>query len=133
MTANSEQLSFLDYQPTSVSAPTAERSLPIHVDYLSYSQIETFRTCPLHYKLSYIFKVPIPPSASLSFGSSLHAVMNEFYERVNQGAKPTEKVIAEILNEKWVKEGYTSKAHEEKFFEKGKFYLSGYLKEEFDP
>jgi DNA helicase-2/ATP-dependent DNA helicase PcrA len=129
------QLSFMDYKPKEGSSETLleeNQSQLIHVDYLSYSQIETFRTCPLHYKLSYIFKVPTPPSASLSFGSSLHAVMKEFYERVKQGVKPTEKAIIEILNEKWIKEGYTSKAHEEKFLEKGKLYLSGYLKEEFD-
>jgi len=38
-----------------------------------------------------------------------------------------------LLQEKWQKEGFTSKEHERKFFEKGKFYLSGFLKEEFDP
>jgi RecB family exonuclease len=32
-----------------------------------------------------------------------------------------------------VKEGYTSKAHESKFFEKGKQYLAGFLREHFDP
>jgi len=130
---DSKQLSFLDYKPadlldTGYQIPASD----FHIDYLSYSQIETFRTCPLHYKLSYIIKIPTPPSASLSFGSTIHEVLKEFYERLKQGVKPTEKLVFKILEERWKKEGYSSKAHEKKFFEKGKIYLSGFLKEEFD-
>ena len=130
---DSKQLSFLDYKPadlldTGYQIPASD----FHIDYLSYSQIETFRTCPLHYKLSYIIKIPTPPSASLSFGSTIHEVIKVFYERLKQGVKPTEKLVFKILEERWKKEGYTSKAHEKKFFEKGKIYLSGFLKEEFD-
>jgi len=128
-----QQLSFLDYRPQEIQLPSTIYPIPIHIDYLSYSQIESFRTCPLHYKLSYIIRVPTPPSASLSFGSAIHATLKEFYERLRQGLKPSEKLLFEILQEKWQKEGFTSKEHERKFFEKGKFYLSGFLKEEFDP
>src|SRR4030042_6788367 len=39
----SEQLSFLDYAAEKVQLPTTEQKLPIHIDYLSYSLIETFR------------------------------------------------------------------------------------------
>ena len=42
-------------------------------------------------------------------------------------------MIFNILEERWVKEGFTSKSHETKFFEKGKLYLEGFLKEGFDP
>ena len=52
----------------------------LHIDYLSYSQIETFQTCPMHYKLKYIYKVPTPPSASQSFGTAMHATLKEFFE-----------------------------------------------------
>jgi DNA helicase-2/ATP-dependent DNA helicase PcrA len=87
----------------------------------------------LHYKLRYIFKVPTPPSASQSFGISIHESIKRFYENVKEGKKPTGKLMYKLLEENWVKEGFTSKAHEKKFFEKGKFYLLGFLKESFDP
>ncbi|MEK7112605.1 MAG: ATP-dependent DNA helicase, partial [Patescibacteria group bacterium] len=68
------QLSFLDYKPA--EAPkTPYKTPPLHIDYLSYSQIETFKTCPLHFKLKYIYKVPTPPSASQSFGTSIHSTL----------------------------------------------------------
>jgi DNA helicase-2/ATP-dependent DNA helicase PcrA len=128
-----QQLSFLDYKPNKL--PITDYSLPsteLHIDYLSYSQIETFHTCPLHYKLKYIYKVPVPSSASLSFGSSIHETLKEFYQRVKLGEKPTERMILEILEEKWVRGGFTSKSHEAKFFAKGKFYLIGFLEEGFN-
>lgn len=128
-----QQLSFLDYQPKVAIRDAQYESPRIHVDYLSYSQIETFRTCPLHYKLRYIYKLPTPPSASQSFGTSIHESIKNFYERVKLREKPTEKLMFKILDESWVKEGFTSKNHERKFFEKGKFYLAGFLKEGYDP
>jgi DNA helicase-2/ATP-dependent DNA helicase PcrA len=128
---NNHQLSFLDYsQP---EAPATISKQQVHIDYLSYSQIETFRTCPLHYKLKYIYGIPTPQSPSQSFGTSIHAALKKFYDAVKSGEKPTDKLIYKCLEEVWIKEGYTGKTHEEKFFEKGKFYLSGYLKEEFNP
>lgn len=131
--AGGEQLSFLDYKPSEAILPATSYKLPIHIDFLSYSQIETFRTCPLHYKLRYIFKVPTPPSAPLSFGSSIHDTLKDFYLEVKGGKKPSEKFLFETLAKNWMREGFTSKTHEQKFFERAKEYLSSYLKTEFSP
>ena len=131
---NVNQLTFLDYShPESTTNMGVTRVEPLQIDYLSYSQIETFQTCPMHYKLKYIYKVPTPPSSSQSFGISIHATLNEFYKKLKDGEKPSEKLIFKIYEENWIGNGFTSKTHEKKFFEKGKVYLSGYLKESFNP
>ncbi len=128
-----KQLSFLDYKPPSkIILADSKKSGEFHFDYLSYSQIETFQTCPLHFKLKYIYKVPTLPSASQSFGTSIHETLKIFYERIKENLKPTEKLILEILEENWIKEGFTGKVHEKKFFEKAKVYLLGFLKEGFN-
>lgn len=128
---NNKQLSFLDYEP--VILPEVGGGLTkIHVDYLSYSQIETFRTCPLHYKLKYIYKIPTPPIASQSFGTSMHLTLKDFYLAVKSGEKPTEKLIHETLEKDWIREGYLDKRHEEKMLLKGKDYLSDFFKTQFD-
>jgi DNA helicase-2/ATP-dependent DNA helicase PcrA len=76
--------------------------------------------------------VPTPPSASQSFGTSIHAAIKSFFESVMAGKRPTEKLIYQCLEENWVREGFTGKAHEKKFFAKGELYLSGFLREGFD-
>jgi len=127
-----DQLSFLDYG-IQIKAKESEKLPPLKVDYLSYSQIETFKICPLHYKLRYILKVPTPPTASQSFGTAMHATLKSFFEEVAGGTKPTEKFIYELLETNWVKEGYKSKKHEKEFLLKGKDYLAGFLKTGFSP
>jgi len=133
-----QQLSFLDYKPKfkteQPSGPEAHPGRwPIHIDYLSYSQIETFRTCPLHFKLKYIYKLPTPPTSSQSFGNSFHLTMKTFYERLAQGQKPTVDLIYKILEENWINEGYLSKSHERGSFDKAKRFLKFYLENYFDP
>ncbi len=129
----SEQLSFLDYAAEKVQLPTTEHKLPIHIDYLSYSQIETFRTCPLHFKLKYIYKLPTPPTSSQSFGNTFHITMKTFYEKFNQGQKPTLGLIYKALEENWINEGYIDKSHEKGSYNKAKRFLRFYLENYFDP
>ncbi|MBU0998438.1 ATP-dependent helicase [Patescibacteria group bacterium] len=130
---DSKQLSFLDYSNKNKKKKIDNIKVPLNINYLSYSQINTFQICPLHYKLRYIFKVPTPQTASQSFGTSVHATLKDFYNLVLSGKRPTEKLIFECLRNSWVKEGFKTKKHERKFYEKGKLYLAGFLKEGFDP
>lgn len=124
-----EQLYFLDYSKTE----ERKESVPsLHIDYLSYSQIETFRVCPLHYKLRYILKVPTPPSSSQSFGISIHDTLKDFYLSIKGGKKASKRLILNILEENWIREGFTSKGHERKFFERARDYLSDYFEAEYD-
>jgi DNA helicase-2/ATP-dependent DNA helicase PcrA len=132
-TINHQQLTFLDYKVPDQLTVNSKQLTALHIDYLSYSQIETFKTCPLHYKLKYIFKVPTAPSASQSFGTSIHAALRNFYAEIKDGQKPTEKLLLNLLEKNWVKEGFESRSHEKKFFEKGKDYLRGYLNVGYNP
>ena len=63
----------------------------------------------------------------------MHAVLKDFYLKVRDGEKPTDRLILGLLNNLWIKEGYANKVQEKKFLEKGKDYLRGFLKEEFNP
>jgi DNA helicase II / ATP-dependent DNA helicase PcrA len=141
-TTKADQLSFLDFKPEKQFSSSAVQQAPLYIDYLSYSQIETFQTCPLHYKLRYIYKVPTPPSASQSFGTAMHATLKNFFEEVTRnpafakataGNKYFEKLIFDLLEKNWISLGYSSKKHEGDFFQKGKLYLSGFLKNGFNP
>jgi len=128
-----EQLSILDFKRDEVlPARSGKGKREFPVDYLSYSQIDTFRTCPLHYKLKYILKVPEPPSGALSLGTSVHECMKDFYGEVMRGRRGTEKLMLGLLERNWVNAGYVSRGHEKKAKERAREYLVGYLKEGFD-
>lgn len=128
------QLTLLEWKPTeristsSIKSPTSNI-----ITYLSYSQIQTFDFCPLHYKLKYILKVPIPPSAAQSFGISIHSSLRDFYQNVISGLKINNDTLLKILEKNWLNEGYESKSHELKAHEGAKKILLNYYKNNFEP
>lgn len=51
-------------------------------EYLSYSRLDRFETCPLSFKLHYIDKYEPGPNVSLLFGKTIHAVLEQLYQEV---------------------------------------------------
>lgn len=128
-----EQLTLLSYAPTSprLSKPdTAEMPSAVPITYLSYSQIDCFTFCPLHYKLSYLLKIPTPVSPAQSFGISMHNTLRDFYQLDSSKNSPPEKELLDVYERSWIKLGYSSRFHEEKAKEQGRRYLKRYLKSE---
>ena len=124
------QPSLLDWAASSnLKRPTTnDQRLAPRINYISYSQIQTFNICPLHYKLQYILKIPSSPNAALSFGSSAHATLKDFYQKLLQGNILKTEDIIPILEKQWIDEGYSNQAHQKEAFEKAKFILLQYLK-----
>lgn len=127
----SEQLSLIDVlsrvQPPEVSddfAVNLDKEPAFPVNYISYSQIDTFETCPLHYKLKYILKIPPFPHPSLSFGTSVHCFLRDYYQMVMKGQEPD---FEKILKQSWEDEGYESKSHAKNAYLHAEKILKKYL------
>lgn len=126
------QMSLLDWKPA-LSKSVPETVHPnISITYLSYSQIDMFRLCPLHYKLRYILNIPTPVSASLSFGTSIHDALHDFYELHAAGERVTKPLLLTLLASRWRTEGYGQKQYETEMKKRGELYLSEYFDREFD-
>ncbi len=133
-TANSQQLTLLEWKPVEIGKSTdhAPRA-KLLVNYLSYSQIDTFNTCPMHYKAKYILRIPVPQTSAQSFGTTIHATLRDFYQLLLAGSKTTEKGLLELFKKNWINEGYSSKDHEKQMFAKGETVLKNFFKNAFDP
>lgn len=126
---NTIQMSLLDWKTGNEEAlPPSEKHA---VTYLSYSQIEMFRMCPLHYKLRYLLNIPTPPSASLSFGTSIHAALRDFYTMHANSERVSKSLLNDLLSRHWKREGYDSKQYESEMKKRGEKYLSDYFDKEF--
>ncbi len=108
-----KQLSIFDFQPGEEILPQIN-SQTQPINYLSYSQIETFKTCPLQYRYRYIQRIPTLPSSAQSFGDTIHRTLREFCQGIKEGQNLTVKELLKILDINWSSIGYASKAHEEK-------------------
>lgn len=92
-------------------------SSPLNV---SYSQIDIYERCGKRYKYKYVLKLPSKTSSALTFGTTVHNTLKEFYERLRHSkagldsviAPPTLEELLEIYHEKWNPYGYENREHE---------------------
>jgi len=112
----SVQLSILDWQkppePEKIQSVGGENHYP--VNFLSFSQINTFQTCPLLYRYRYRQRIPVAPSVALSFGDIIHKALQEIGGLFQQGKKVGPKQIKEILARKWTPVGFTDRSQEKR-------------------
>lgn len=107
-----------------------EERVPYKVSYITYSNLQMFDICPLHYRAKVILGIPTPPAAVQSFGIAMHNTLQTFYERVKEDQTPTLSEMKEILKEQWLTDGYTSKEYEKERFIQGNTMLEEFYKTE---
>lgn len=105
----------------------------IKVKRVSYSQVNTYDMCPKKYKYGYLLRIPTKANAALSFGSSVHNALNDFYSLLIKSKEglgitepPTLKELIELFDKHWISVGYQSKKHEEDRRESGYKLLDKY-------
>lgn len=72
---------------------------------LSFSKVDTYQQCPLKYKFAAVDKLPTPPAPQLSWGTSLHATLEWFWDR-KLPEPPTAEELAEALYDRWDDTGF---------------------------
>jgi len=93
-----------------------EAKPPLKVGYITFSNLQMFDICPLHYKAKVIFNIPSPATAVQSFGISIHNALYNFYKQKHEGLELNFKDLEKILKEEWISDGYENKKHEEERF-----------------
>jgi RecB family exonuclease len=87
---------------------------------LSYSKMSLFERCPRAYHLLYNEKKPPKPQPFFSFGSCIHAVMENFYDPASRD-KPSLEHMLSLLEEQWrfFRAGYRSQEEETSYYSEG--------------
>lgn len=93
--------------------------------FLSYSQINTYETCPLQYKYGYVLGVPQPANHVFSFGNTIHRTLKDFHSRLIQQDVSLEELY-EMYDKNWEPIGYLSEEHRQERYESGKKLLARY-------
>jgi putative RecB family exonuclease len=71
-------------------------------EHLSYTQISTYMTCPLRYRLQYVDKIPPAfKSAALAFGSAIHEAIGAFYHQHLLGDSLRPDQMTDVYREAW--------------------------------
>jgi RecB family exonuclease len=89
-------------------APAADAALR-----LSYSRVDAYQTCPLKFRFAYVDGLPSTPSPDLSWGSSIHAALEAWWDQ-KLPAPPTVDVLLQALYDRWDDEGFDGMPREDK-------------------
>jgi DNA helicase-2/ATP-dependent DNA helicase PcrA len=94
---------------------------------LSYSQIDTFKSCPLKYKYRYLLQIPTRPNHALSFGQTIHQTLYTFHEAELHGLKPTLEMLLKTYQQNFITAGYESTQHKQIQYDAGVKSLKNYF------
>ncbi len=111
-----------------------EEKQPFKITYITFSNLQMFDICPLHYKAKAILGIPTPPTAVQSFGITVHNTLYSFYKKVQEGTIPSLQQLKKIFKNNWISDGYDgNKKHEEERFAKGTEMLKEFYKTDCNP
>lgn len=108
----------------------------------SYTQIADFLKCPMRYKYRHLLHLPLPGSASLSFGQTIHKTLELFlreyktnlemtqldlFDKKGKNKLPTFEELEKLYERNWVDEWYASKKQKEEYrTQRGKAILKSF-------
>ena len=92
---------------------------------LSYTQIATYQSCPLLYRLQYIDGLKPKEKGYFSFGSVLH-LCAEYFFRIKVPPPPSLDELLDYYQQSWLSEGYQSAEEEENYQAYGREILIGF-------
>jgi len=137
--ASSGEVFFTNQQELKLNLPKVKYQLP---DSFDFSQISTFKKCPLEYKYKYIYRLPMPGAAALSFGSTIHNVLKKYLQAVVQmnavkqadlfGTRidsiqlPAKDLLFKLYEENWIDDWYESRQNKEEYRKSGVDYLNNF-------
>jgi DNA helicase II / ATP-dependent DNA helicase PcrA len=96
------------------------------IDKVSYSQIDTFKACPLKYKYRYLLQIPAKPHHSLSFGRTIHSTLHQFHASEMQGKNLSLEELLSLYDQNFIEDGYDSSEHKKQRYDSGKQALTRY-------
>jgi RecB family exonuclease len=80
---------------------------------LSFSRVDTYRTCPLKFRFGYVDELPSRPGPELSWGSSLHAALEAWWDQKLPDPPPVD-VMLRALYDHWDDTGFQGMERPEK-------------------
>lgn len=116
---------------------TDYRKLPLidksfTLDYVNYTQISTYQTCPLKYKFNFVSKIPGQPSYVLAFGNTIHDTLRDFHKENKFSKNVSFERMLELYKKHWDDTGYLDARHRKNRFDSGVKVLRAYYNKEKD-
>ncbi len=95
---------------------------------LSFTQLETFKYCPLKYRFAYTYHIPIKPPPYMTFGVDIHACLEGFFKQVMNGHIPPLQELLDTFKRCYTQGRYGDTAQEQEYQRRGVEMLTVFYK-----
>jgi DNA helicase-2/ATP-dependent DNA helicase PcrA len=114
-----------------LNLPTQEVLNALLKDFsLSASSLEAYLRCQLGFFYQHLLKIPSGDSMAASFGSAMHAAMEQYFLEMQKHAQrefgPKEQLIALFQGEMQRRKPFFDPTHYERYVSDGQFHLDAY-------
>lgn len=94
---------------------------------LSVTALNNYLDCPWNYFYSNLLRVPKVPTKHLMFGTVVHAVLKDFFEKLKRGEDVNEKTFLKLFHE-YINQHPFTESELKEAIEKGEVAFPGYYK-----
>lgn len=94
---------------------------------LSASAVQTYKTCPLQFKLDREWRIPGEVPAAMQYGGSMHRVLRTYYDSVRMGRELTEEALIELFRADLADAGIQDRYQHELYQRQGIDQLKAFL------
>jgi DNA helicase-2/ATP-dependent DNA helicase PcrA len=99
----------------------------------SFTQLSSFKLCPLQYKFAHIFKIPMSGKWTFSYGQTIHNTLEDYFKLwIERSSTETESIpvsieeLMDIYKARWEDGWYINDEQREKYRSKGEKELKNY-------
>ncbi|MBI3317722.1 MAG: ATP-dependent helicase [Candidatus Omnitrophica bacterium] len=103
--------------------------LPIQEKF-SFTQLETYRYCPLKYRFSYVYQIPPRPTPQMMLGVDLHACLEWLFKQVMEGEIPPLEELLKLFRRRHSKGRYGEPYQDEENLRLGVRLLTDFYKKQ---
>jgi superfamily I DNA/RNA helicase/RecB family exonuclease len=94
---------------------------------LSASALQSYKICPLRFKLEREWRIPSDPSAALQYGASIHRVLHIYFESVRLDRKLSEPEVLELFRADLAGTGIADRYQHDLYEQQGIVQLKEFL------
>ncbi|MFA6604514.1 MAG: ATP-dependent DNA helicase [Patescibacteria group bacterium] len=129
-------------EPEKINTKLTKTIYPIPKTF-SFSQLKAYESCPWQYFYTFIAKVPTKGNAHFSFGKTMHATFQKFYQQIMNNSElgqgdlfskdkkikqVSEKELLKYYEESWIDDWYESEEQKKKYHQDGIRIIKDYYK-----
>ena len=94
---------------------------------LSATAIESYKICPLRFKIEHDWRLPAEPAAAMQFGNVMHSILKFYFDEVHLGRKPESEAVLQRFGKLMSRMPFEDPLQQQLYLKQGTLQLKTFL------